>query len=245
MGLNLDANSGILSGAATENGTFNFTIRATDPQNNGTDRSFNIDIGFAEDCNALLQADSSIIDGTYNIKPSAAATDFTTYCDMTGGGWTLAGVQVPGQEYSLRTTADISSANFGSLTNSWRYGNAIIQTFSPSTAWRITSEDPSAGGVLTDNAFFMPSCVIDWNLNIGALEGGPEVPECATAYTNDTFSTLISSRVIPNSALGIGQNNSANFCSIRMANNDDAGLGFMATPCIFIVRTLILKLWMK
>lgn len=180
--------------------------------------------------------DPSAASGQYTIDPDGAGglDPFTTYCemDMMGGGWTLAGVQVSTDPYSLRTTNDISPANFGRLDASWRYSNARIQSIVPDETWLIQSKLVATGNII-DNGYFSPSCVIDWDRNVGNNED-PVVPECSTAYTDATFSSILGGTANPsNSSLGIGQNNSGGFCSIRMANNNAAATGFQAAPCDF------------
>ena len=81
-----------------------------------------------------------------------------------GGGWTLAGHQHP-TEYFTRTTENINVDNFNPQTT-FRYGNDIVQQMIPSVAWRITSNDINSE-ILTDNAWFRPECVIDWDVYAG------------------------------------------------------------------------------
>ena len=51
----------------------------------------------------------SIGDGIYEVDPEQLNDPFEVYCDMTteGGGWTLAGRQVPSEQFTL-TDQDIN-----------------------------------------------------------------------------------------------------------------------------------------
>ena len=163
-----------------------------------------------------------------------------------GGGWTLAGHQHP-TEYFTRTTENINVDNFNPQTT-FRYGNDIVQQMIPSVAWRITSNDINSE-ILTDNAWFRPECVIDWDVYTGIQDDITVLDsDCGIAYTDENFTDSVGGAYTEsNCSLGIGQNNSGTFCSIRMAScafgEHDSGV---ASPCdMSHVSTHSVKLWYK
>lgn len=203
---------------------------------------------WCEDCAALNVIGWSS-DGLYTIDPGQLDQPFEAYCDMgsEGGGWTLVGRQLPSQQLT-DTTADINVGSNWSPNSTFRYGNSTIQRFVPSTAWRITSE--SSFGVIVDNAWFQPSCVVDWGVYVGthANVGSPTLnTDCGIAYTDYSFSQGISPYSTYNCSRGIGQNNDGNYCSIRMGScTFGAAQQGAATPCnVGQVGTLTLSLWAK
>jgi hypothetical protein len=183
-----------------------------------------------------------------------------------GGGWTLVANQAPDAPLRSVTASDVSAGNFGSLTSSYRLGNARIQAFSPTVGWRMQSV--STAGALRDNVFFRPQCRIDWLRVVGlvgsdviianssiltftsAPDSAPDV-YCNTAYTSSTFGTLISGRTTANGSYGIGQNNSGGYCSIRMSSAAWASSPLSnpegaAYPCTMSeVSTHHVRLWVK
>ena len=56
-------------------------------------------IRLCEDCSMILDNGLSTEDGIYEIDPGKLDDPFEVYCDMSseGGGWTLAGRQVPSE----------------------------------------------------------------------------------------------------------------------------------------------------
>ena len=203
-----------------------------------------VTVGYCESCAAILSQGKSTGNGLYTIDLNGWG-ELEVYCDMTnfGGGWTLVGHQHP-SVYFTDTTADIGLSNFDP-TQTFRFGNDKIQLFEPTLAWRITSDQ---NGTLTDNAWFRPECVIDWGKYVGTYGTNPDLDtDCGIAYTDAAFSQTLGLHTEGNCSRGIGQNNSGNYCSIRMGScgfsNVNAGA---ASPCsIGNVTTHSVKLWMK
>ena len=112
-------------------------------------------------------------------------------------------------------------------------------------ACRITSDENCS---ITDNAWFRPECVIDWGTFVGVYGASSSLDtDCGIAYTDSTFSQNLGSYTAGNCSLGIGQNNSGAYCSIRMGS---CAFGAVATgaaaPCsVGNVNTHSVKLWMK
>ena len=78
----------------------------------------------------------------------------------------------------------------------------------PSEIWRITSNDINSE-TLTDNAWFRPECVIDWDVYTGIQDDITVLdPDCGIAYTNENFQILLVVHIQSNwfISLGIGQN---------------------------------------
>ena len=205
-------------------------------------------IRLCEDCAMILDNGLSIGDGIYEIDPEQLNDPFEVYCDMTteGGGWTLAGRQVPSEQFTL-TDQDINLSGGLDPDNTFRYGNDKIQRFAPNVAWRIVST--SVNETIQDYTWFKPACVINW-LNLIGSYGSTYIPldtDCGIAYTNATFSQPISSYTQANCSYGIGQNNSGQYCSIRMSscawsNVQEGG----AAPCsVSQVANYTISLWMK
>ena len=76
---------------------------------NGEDCDDGDSIQFCEDCAIILDNGLSLGDGIYEVDPEQLNDPFEVYCDMTteGGGWTLAGRQVPAEQFVL-TDQDIN-----------------------------------------------------------------------------------------------------------------------------------------
>ena len=131
---------------------------------------------------------------------------------------------------------------------------ARIQSLVPGFAWRITSTGPD--DTLADEAWFRPSCVIDWEVYVGTFQGLRETQDehCGFAYTDPTFTDILGgNNTANNCSLGIGQNNNGAYCSIRMGScnctndscetlwADEPGL---ATPCtVFDYADYVVALW--
>ena len=163
-----------------------------------------------------------------------------------GGGWTLVARQIPSLGLT-DTTLDINTGLGWNENSTFRYGNNKIQQYSPTQAWRITSVDGS--GTLVDNAWFSPSCVIDWGEYVG-IWGSSTVfnSDCGIAYTSSSFTTVVGGNYTTNAcSLGIGQNNNGNYCSIRMGScSYGAVTQGMASPCsVSNATTYTMSLWVK
>ena len=89
-------------------------------------------IRFCEDCSMILDNGLSIGDGIYEVDPEQLNDPFEVYCDMTteGGGWTLAGRQVPSEQFTL-TDQDINLDTGFDPDGTFRYGNDKIHTLHP------------------------------------------------------------------------------------------------------------------
>ncbi len=77
-----------ISGAAT--GVWSITVTNTTSGLSGTGGTFTVTAPVASSyasCKAIKDALPASTDGTYSIKPTAAAA-FSVYCDMSNGGWT-------------------------------------------------------------------------------------------------------------------------------------------------------------
>ena len=201
-------------------------------------------IGYCGSCQDILDAGQSTGDGLYNIYLDGWG-DIEVYCDMTNfdGGWMLAGHQNPSQTFT-DTTSDIGMLSFDPI-QTFRWGNAKIQLIEPTIAWRITSD---LGGVLVDNAWFRPECVIDWSVYVGIHGQSTSLDsDCGIAYTDETFTQNLGNYTNGNCSLGIGQNNSGQYCSIRMGSCPFGGVTQGgASPCsIQNVGTHDVKLWVK
>ncbi|MCB9763478.1 MAG: hypothetical protein H6739_27170 [Alphaproteobacteria bacterium] len=207
-------------------------------------------------CAEIFDAGLSTGDGVYTVDTDGSGGGLdpvSVYCDMTGGGWMLVGRQIPAEQLT-RTVDDIHLDETWDPDGTHRWGNARVQSLSPTAAWRITSNEASDGS-LRDDAWFQPTCVIDWDVFVGTFQD-PRVhdDDCGVAYTDATLTTPLSGHTENNCSLGIGQNNSGNYCSIRMGscncfnatcNNgtwaDEEGV---AAPCAFQEwQDVVMSLW--
>ena len=176
-------------------------------------------------CLDILNDDATVSDGLFLVDPDGSRTGAaptTARCDMANGGWMLVGRQNADQQLT-RTVDDIAlDAEFygswdGSQTHRW--GNARLAAASPTEAWRITSHEQD--GSSRDEAFFVPACVIDWDAYVGTFKGErtEQYDDCGVAYTDSTFTAMRGpGNTENNCSLGIGQNNSGAYCSIRMSS---------------------------
>jgi hypothetical protein len=193
-------------------------------------------------CAQILAANSASASGPYTLTLNGASVP--TYCDMAtdGGGWTLVGNQVPTAVGWADTTADINPSSFGSLASSWRYGNGNIQTFTPSVGWRIAVDSGSLN--LTEKDYFKPSCVINWTTTYNASTLTNTMPlACQQAYSSTAFASMLSSYVLNNASVGIGQNNNGGYCSARFAAT--SSLQFNAAYSCNSSTAGHLELWVK
>ncbi|MCK6544377.1 IPT/TIG domain-containing protein [Myxococcota bacterium] len=217
-------------------------------------------LGSGTTCRSILDAGASRGSGLYALDPDGlgGAAPFVTSCDMVGdgGGWTLVANQAPTSLINQLTTADVSPQNDGSLTSTFRFGNTRVQAFSPTVGWRIRSLN--ASGAVVDNGFFRPTCVINWTRMVGTRTADctnhAEIQlvsaldtACGILYTTPSFTTQVSGYTTANCSLGIGQNNSGGYCSMRMGS---VGWGTVpvgaAIPCSSAQTTaLTMQLWVK
>jgi len=203
-------------------------------------------------------------DGVYLIDPDGADTGvapFAAYCDMTtdGGGWTLVGSQVTTQQIDAITADDIWPENEADPSASFRLGNARLALLAPHVAWRLTSHNATTAA-LVDTGFTSPSCVIDWLRLVGPAAGCGTLPAnvtvpasydlvCGRLYTTTALATALSGyNASSNCALGIGQNNSMSYCSLRLANVSALGAAVAgsALPCTGAeIGTRDIRLWAR
>lgn len=205
-------------------------------------------VQLCEDCSMILDNGLSIGDGVYQVDPEQLNDPFDVYCDMNseGGGWTLVAKQVPAEQFTM-TDLDINLSTGLDPSYTFRFGNDKIQRFAPNVAWRIVSTAPN--GQIQDNAWFKPACVVDWLNLIGSYGSISQTldTDCGIAYTNAFFNQPISNYTNGNCSYGIGQNNSGQYCSIRMSscawsNVQEGG----AAPCnVSQVGNYTMTLWLK
>ncbi len=209
-------------------------------------------------CLEWLDADPGLPDGTYAVDPDGSGVGtgpVRALCDMTGGGWTLVGLQDTVSQL-VRTASDIGLGEDWGPAVTHRWGTARVKGVVPTVAWRITSTD--GGGAVVDEAWFVPSCVIDWEVYVGTFQGRRETQDdaCGIAYVDETFTEILGGSYTENNcSLGIGQNNNGAYCSIRMGScnchNDSCGSTWapeegVATPCsVFDYADYVMRLWMK
>src|SRR5262249_33111959 len=124
-----------------------------------------------------------------------------TYCDMTGGGWTLVANQVPGSPLP-DNQADVGKPLFGSMTKSWRFGQLRVQGLgAPVVAWKLVDASHSV--------YFKPPCSVIWT---SALNNQP-ASECSVAYTGTSFTPPVNGPSPNVASRGIGTAGAA--CNIR------------------------------
>ncbi|MDC0711284.1 fibrinogen-like YCDxxxxGGGW domain-containing protein [Stigmatella sp. ncwal1] len=157
-------------------------------------------------CREILEGGLSKGSGLYQVDFDDAAplSPSWVYCDMTtdGGGWTLVMNQNPAERlpYNFST---VNPQNFGSLTETYRLGSSAIRALRPTTAWVLTDD--------SNRVYFQPTCMVEWETSLLNKPIGP----CNQGFTSLGFSTPVSSVVTANGSMGIGQNNSGQYCSIR------------------------------
>lgn len=157
-------------------------------------------------CKTLLDANSSLANGVYTISPDGS-TPVSTYCDMTGGGWTLVENQVAGAALP-DSQADVNAPAFGDQTQSFRMGLATIKLMMPQVAWKLTDT--------ADVMYFRPTCQVDWSI----AYNGRAVSDCTIAYTSTVFNTPINGGFVNVSTRGIGING---VCTLRAYNSEAFG----------------------
>ena len=221
--------------------------------NNSDCDDSNSDLGLCLDCVGIAQSGQGQSSGIYTIDPLQDGVGFQAYCDMEtdGGGWTLVGRQIPSDKFT-QTSEDINMGEDWDVEGTFRLGNEKIQAISPTLAWRIFSKSLSTG-VLIDDAWFVPECVIDWDTYVGTYSEAPEAtsfyPDCGIAYTDSSFQDIVGGVYTQsNCSLGIGQNNSGGYCSIRMSSCTWSTVTQQgqAAPCdINNQGSVIMELWVK
>jgi hypothetical protein len=163
-------------------------------------------------------------------------------CDMTNGGWTLIANQVPAALLT-DSTATLNEAGFGTLTQSYRLGSPDVAAIRPRVAWKLTDA--------TNAVFFKPTCVVDWT---ASYAGVTVATDCTLGYTSTAMTTTFNGHWDNSSARGIGINNAAQFCSIRMyeAGVNAAGVRLpgtrqpgVAAPCKYSDATQGVALWFQ
>ncbi|MCB9745620.1 MAG: hypothetical protein H6741_21620 [Alphaproteobacteria bacterium] len=209
-------------------------------------------------CASILAADPASPDGVYLVDTDGSGQGYdplSVYCDMTGGGWMLIGRQAPAEQLT-KTADDIGLDESWDADDTHRWGNARIATLSPSTAYRITSTS-AADGSGVDDAYFSPACVIDWEAYVGTWQGlrTDHYDDCGIAYSDEALTTAISAHTDNNCSLGIGQNNSGQYCSMRMGSCNCFNEGCASTwaaeegvaaPCQFQDwESVVMSLWVK
>jgi hypothetical protein len=209
-------------------------------------------------CLDWLTDKSDLADGSYAVDPDGSGVGqgpVLAVCDMTQGGWMLVGLQSRDQQLT-KTSLDIGLGKDWQPDRTHRWGTARVQTVSPTTAWRITSTGDDE--LLVDDAWFQPTCVIDWEVYVGTYLGRRDAQDdaCGIAWTDESFTEIVGPAYTEtNCSLGIGQNNSGAYCSIRMGScncyseNCDttwAPEEGVATPCsVFDYPDYVMKLWVR
>jgi hypothetical protein len=203
----------------------------------------------ASSCNAYLNPSAPYTytgdtgDGLYRI--SVGGSTFATRCDMStdGGGWTLLGNQVAASLFPGNTTSDIGTLN-GSVTSSWRFGNAKVQVLQAKQMYRLTSVNPGTGARV-DNVYFSGSCIINYTDTWNQAANTNTMPAaCRTPYTTTAMSaTYVNSGAVV-SAAGIGTNNGGSYCSMRFGSAVSSGLNGGAYDCS-MGQSNTIQLWGK
>jgi hypothetical protein len=167
--------------------------------------------------------------------------------EYEGGGWTLTARQIPSDKFT-QTADDINIDDGWDVEGTFRLGNEKIQALAPTAAWRITSRSLSSGALI-DEGWFVPECVINWNQYVGYPSGSEFYSECGIAYTDDDFDQILGGVYTEgNCSLGIGQNNSGQYCSLRMSSCTWSTVTQQgqAAPCdINNQGSVIMELWVR
>jgi hypothetical protein len=188
-------------------------------------------------CREILENGMSTGSGVYEVDfdDLGSLVPLKVYCDMTtaGGGWTLVMNQSPAERLPY-VFGTVNAQNFGSLTQTYRLGSHAIKTLRPSVAWVLTDD--------FNRVYFRPGCIVDW---ANSLFNKP-IGACSQGFTSPTFSTPVSPVTHINGSMGIGQNNSGAYCSIRafMYDQDPAWPAGAAISCVGTTNQTI-RLWFK
>lgn len=191
------------------------------------------DAATAKSCAELLEADDTLRNGSYQLDLDGTGPfpSLPYYCDMTGGGWTLVANQVAGAPLP-DDQCTVEPSHFGSEGKSYRIGMPVVAQIRPTLAWKLTDA--------TNTVYFKPACVVDWSVNHDTPSASADV--CTTGYTTTAFTMIKNGGWKRASVRGIGINNYAADCSIRIyeSHMDTDGMiestsiaAGLAAPCVY------------